>query len=187
MSLKELTMQQHTDAERQKFASVLMSGTIAEISYLRYLVNQYECYKALETHSTFDLPNEKLKRSHNIQKDINELKKNLKIEEKDMLSMMLTNSTKDYISHVQSIKKEDDFIAHIYVRYLGDLRGGQMIAKKIPGKGHYYNFDNPKELANAIYVKLNDNMAEEAKKVFNFATRLFVEMYDAMIEKKEIK
>ena len=69
MSLKELTMQQHADAERQKFASVLMSGTIAEISYLMYLVNQNECYKALETHSTFDLPNEKLKRSHNIEKD----------------------------------------------------------------------------------------------------------------------
>ena len=30
------------------------------------------------------------------------------------------------------------------------------------------------------YSKLNDDMAEEAKTVFLFATRLFIEMYDAM-------
>ena len=29
-------------------------------------------------------------------------------------------------------------------------------------------------------------MAEEAKKVFNFATKLFIEMYTEMIEKNEI-
>ena len=98
---------------------------------------------------------------------------------------MLTNSTRDYISHVKNIEKEDDFIAHIYVRYLGDLRGGQMISKKIPGQGYYYHFDNPKELAHDIYKKLNDNMAEEAKKVFKFATQLFIEMYDIMIHKDE--
>ena len=48
MSLKELTMQQHRDAERQKFAGVLMSGKISKKTYLRYLVNQYACYSALE-------------------------------------------------------------------------------------------------------------------------------------------
>ena len=66
MSLKELTIQQHSNAERQKFASVLMSGKIPKISYLRYLVNQYAFYKALETHSLFNLPNEKLKSSQYI-------------------------------------------------------------------------------------------------------------------------
>ena len=69
-------------------------------------------------------------------------------------------------------------MAHIYVRYLGDLRGGQMIAKKVPGSGKYYQFENPKELAESIYTKLNDDMAEEAKKVFKFATELFIEMSD---------
>ena len=33
MSLKELTMQQHRDAERQKFAGVLMSGKISKKTY----------------------------------------------------------------------------------------------------------------------------------------------------------
>jgi heme oxygenase len=67
-------------------------------------------------------------------------------------------------------------MAHVYVRYLGDLRGGQMISKKIPGSGKYYEFDKPKELAKVIYDNINDDMANEAKKVFGFATKLFVEM-----------
>ena len=78
-------------------------------------------------------------------------------------------------------------MAHVYVRYLGDLRGGQMIAKKIPGTGLYYQFQNSNELANIIYSKLNDSMADEAKIVFNYATQLFIEMYDAMNTKGEIK
>jgi heme oxygenase len=78
-------------------------------------------------------------------------------------------------------------MAHVYVRYLGDLRGGQMIAKKIPGTGLYYQFQEPDELANSIYRKLNDNMANEAKLVFDYATKLFIEMYDIMTSEKEIK
>ena len=67
-------------------------------------------------------------------------------------------------------------MAHVYVRYLGDLRGGQMISKKVPGSGKYYEFESPDELSSVIYHQLNDDMAEETKKVFNYATRLFIEM-----------
>ena len=184
MSLKELTIEQHRNAERQKFAEVLTSGVIPKISYLRYLVNQHACYLALENLSSFSLPNEKLKRNAHIKKDIDELTQQLDIV--NPLSEMLTNSTKEYIDYVKNLQTEDDFMAHVYVRYLGDLRGGQMISKKIPGAGHYYDFQDPTELANDIYRKLNDDMAEEAKKVFDFATCLFIEMYDIMISKKEI-
>ena len=51
MSLKELTMKQHHNAERQKFAGVLMSGKITKNVYMRYLLNQHYCYSALENHS----------------------------------------------------------------------------------------------------------------------------------------
>lgn len=177
MSLKELTMQQHRNAERQKFAGVLMSGEIPKKFYLIYLINQHACYHVLETHSLFILPHHNLKRIDKIKEDINELNDDLKID----TTSVLTKSTLDYISHVKNIKSQEDFNAHVYVRYLGDLRGGQMIAKKTPGKGRYYDFEEPNELAATIYEILNDDMAEEAKKVFTFATRLFVEMHDLMI------
>ena len=184
MSLKELTMQQHKNAERQKFATILMSGNIPVISYLRYLINQHACYNALENHKEFQLPDLRLSRGNNIQSDISELQKKCSVEKEKML----TESTVNYIHHVnENINSFDDFMAHVYVRYLGDLRGGQMIAKKIPGTGLYYQFQNSDELANIIYSKLNDSMADEAKIVFNYATQLFIEMYDAMNIESEIK
>ena len=178
MSLKELTMQQHRNAERQKFASILMSGEIPKKFYLIYLINQHSCYKALENHPLFVLPHPNLNRSDKIKEDINELNESIKID----INNVLTKSTLDYINHVKNIGSQDDFYAHVYVRYLGDLRGGQMIAKKIPGKGRYYQFDQPNELAKSIYEVLNDDMAHEARKVFDFATLLFVEMYNSMVK-----
>ena len=182
MSLKELTMKQHHNAERQKFAGVLMSGKITKDVYMRYLVNQHHCYSALENHSEFKLPDNRLKRSDKIQKDIEELLYQMTGVESDFRPTdltwkeTLTSSTIDYDTYVVNIKTYEQFMAHVYVRYLGDLRGGQMISKKIPGSGKYYEFDKPKELANVIYDNINDDMADEAKKVFDYATKLFVEM-----------
>ena len=89
----------------------------------------------------------------------------------------LKQSSLDYGNYVEeNIKTYEQFMAHVYVRYLGDLRGGQMISKKVPGSGKYYEFDEPEELANSIYIRINDDMADEAKKVFDYATKLFKEM-----------
>ena len=178
MSLKELTMRQHTNAERQKFAGVLMSGKISDSAYLRYLKNQYYCYYALENNTKFNLPDDRLKRSEKILEDVKELQHKLYESNRDMADA-LTESTLKYGSYVDTIKTKEDFMAHVYVRYLGDLRGGQMIKKKVPGSGKYYEFDKPKELANVIYDNINDDMADEAKKVFGFATQLFKEMSQA--------
>jgi hypothetical protein len=52
-----------------------------------------------------------------------------------------------------------------------------MIARKVPGCGKYYEFDEPKVLAESIYSRLDDSMADEAKVVFDYATRLFQELH----------
>jgi len=56
---------------------------------------------------------------------------------------------------------------------MGDMFGGQMIKKLIPGLGNMYNFENKSELIQKVRDKLNDNMAEEANKVFDYAIGLF--------------
>ena len=88
MSLKDLTIQQHRNAERQKFAGVLMSGEIPEKFYLIYLINQHACYYALENHSLFILPHRNLNRIDKIKEDINELNDDLKID----ITSVLTKS-----------------------------------------------------------------------------------------------
>jgi heme oxygenase len=60
---------------------------------------------------------------------------------------------------------------------MGDLSGGQMISKKVPGAGTMYQFeDNVSVLKDKIRARLNDSMADEAKIAFDFATKLFQQM-----------
>ena len=47
-------------------------------------------------------------------------------------------STQEYIDHMRAIMDDaDKLMAHVYVMHMGDLSGGQMIAKRVPGEGTY--------------------------------------------------
>ena len=145
MNLKELTKENHSNAERQAFVKQLMGGKIDPLLYARYLYNQFPAYEVLELfadqHKLFD-------------------------------------STQKYLLHLKSIMNDPDkLMAHIYVRHMGDLSGGQMIRKRIPGEGRYYQFDcDVNEYKDKIRAKCNDDMADEAKICFDYATELFKEM-----------
>ena len=77
----------------------------------------------------------------------------------------------------------DKLMAHVYVMHMGDLSGGQMIKRKVPGEGRMYQFDTSrKELKEAIRAKTNDGMADEAKWVFESATNTFKELMELDIE-----
>jgi heme oxygenase len=174
MSLKELTLKEHRFAEEQDFANLMMSGNIENYVYFHYLINQHSIYNALEN-TYYNLPDNRLARAKAIDTDIEELKL---MGPMPVLCYDLEPSTKEYVQYVKEhIHTDTQYLAHIYVRYLGDLRGGQMIARKIPGSGKYYEFGEPKVLAESIYSRLDDSMADEAKVVFDFATRLFQELY----------
>ena len=55
--------------------------------------------------------------------------------------MHCTESTKEYCKHLDTIMDDaEKLYAHIYVRHLGDLSGGQMIKRKTPGPNRYYTF-----------------------------------------------
>jgi heme oxygenase len=62
---------------------------------------------------------------------------------------------------------------------MGDLSGGQMIKKKVPGKGTMYEFDGEvNDLKTKIRAKIHDELADEAKICFDFATKAFKEMME---------
>jgi len=70
----------------------------------------------------------------------------------------------------------DGIISHLYVRHFGDMYGGAIIAKRVPGSGTMYQFENKEEMKQNVRLLLNDNMADEANKCFAFAIRLFEEL-----------
>lgn len=183
MSLKDLTYEAHKEAETQPFVKVLFSGKIAPPLYAQYLKNQHPIYEILEVcampHGLFnDVPG--IIRAPSILADFVELwPEGMEIPE-------LRPVVGRYMDYIMSIKDDPKkLMAHIYVRHMGDLAGGQMIAKRIPGSGKYYQFTNPEALKEAIRAKVDDSMAEEAIKCFKFATELFQEMQELVVEQYE--
>jgi heme oxygenase len=174
MSLKELTHEQHRRAETRPFVKVLFSGNIDPKLYAQYLYNQFPMYELLEVcampHGLLsDIPG--ILRSKAILEDYKELWGD------DSDRPALCKTVQDYMDHIMSIKDDPKkLMAHIYVRHMGDLAGGQMIAKRIPGSGKYYQFENADDLKTKVRQKIDDSMADEAKVCFDFAAKFFEEM-----------
>lgn len=183
-NLKELTWEHHQNAERQDFVKVLMSGKINPDFYATYLHNQRLKYEALEEALEQlgvwgdDLKLFDIKQTQKIWDDFLELwdiKRGMPVQ---------VMSTFAYQDHIQEIKDDKEkLMAHVYVLHMGDLSGGQMIKKKIPGEGRMYTFKgNIKDLKENLRSYTNDDMADEAKWVFTSATNLFQELMEVDIE-----
>jgi heme oxygenase len=172
MSLKDLTWEHHKYAETRPFVKVLFSGKITAEAYATYLYNQHKCYDLLEAIAMMhglmnDYP--AIRRAPAIHEDFMELWTN-----KDKLPETVP-TVQQYHNHLMSIKDDPKkILAHLYVRHFGDLSGGQMIAKRVPGAGKYYQFDgDPVEIKNTLRAKLDDSLADEAAVCFKFAADMF--------------
>jgi len=179
-NIKDLTWEHHQNAERQDFVKVLMSGKINPEFYAAYLWNQHKKYDLLEA----------VAGAAGLLDDLPHIRRKLKIEEdfKELWSKdtppPIVKSTEDYIMHMKDIFVDHNaLMAHVYVLYMGDLSGGQMIAKKIPGEGRMYKFEgDTKDLKEKIRSRTTDDMAAEARFVFESATLLFQELMELDIE-----
>jgi heme oxygenase len=174
MSLKELTHEAHRNAETQPFVKILFSGNISPKLYAAYLKNQHPCYEILEVCAMplglmSGLPD--MRRAPAILADYQELHNNEDPEP------TVVPAVENYIKYILSIKDDPKkLMAHLYVRHMGDLAGGQMIAKRVPGSGKYYQFADADALKAAIRERLDDSMADEARVCFQFAADMFKDM-----------
>jgi heme oxygenase len=168
MSLKELTAQKHRDAERTAFAQLLLSGNMTKEQYAVYLMNMLHIYWCLEYHA----------RSKGLWKGLDGLERSEKIHE-DLVELNGENhpidkfaqATLDYHKYLDDLgsTNPEKLLAHVYVRHMGDLYGGQMIARKVPGSGKFYQFDNPEQLKTNLRALLSDDLADEANVAFDYA------------------
>ena len=179
MSLKDLTHAKHKEAETQPFVKVLFSGNIDPKLYATFLKNQHPCYDILEAYAMMagvlnGLPD--IRRAGKINSDFLELWP----EEQEPA---IVPAVRRYMDHIVSIKDDPKkLMAHVYVRHMGDLAGGQMISKRVPGSGTMYQFEDPDGLKAAIRERISDDMVDEAIICFGFATDMFKEMLDVTYE-----
>lgn len=177
MSLREYTYEKHREAEKQPFVKELLGGKITKERYATFLYNLHPIYNVLET---FALVNDLLadtpsvRRAPAIQEDYNEL----------WISSAppkLCPSVPKYLDYIKNelANDPDRLMAHLYVRHMGDLAGGQTIAKQVShiSQGQMFKFDGDHEdIKNKIRAKLKDSMGDEANTAFDFAIELMKDM-----------
>ena len=72
-------------------------------------------------------------------------------------------------------------MAHLYTWHMGDMFGGQMIKKIVPGSHRALEFEDTKTLMTNIRAKLDDSMGDEANIAFEWAIKI-MESYDDSLE-----
>lgn len=172
MSLREITKDLHTDAERTLFAKKLITGSFTPEEYANYLWQMVLVYNGIEVAANSqgmlkNLPD--IERAHKIYLDCIELVgvyHNLK----------WLPETIDYYKYLLELNYNPErkhlIKAHLYCRHMGDLFGGQIIAKKCPGQGRFYQFKDAENLKTAIRAELTDDLGDEARVAFEWAIKL---------------
>jgi heme oxygenase len=59
---------------------------------------------------------------------------------------------------------------------MGDLFGGQIIAKRVPGSGRFYQFKDPEKLKEQIRAELTDDLGDEARVAFEWAIKIMKDL-----------
>ena len=181
LKLRELTMEHHKNAERSNFAKKLVSGKIQALEYYTYLYNMGFLYGTLENIAMSlgvldDIDG--IRRTDNIWKDYHEMRRYFAMDR--FLAPDILDSVKEYGNYLYSIKHNGHkILAHIYVRHMGDLSGGQIIAKRLDERFpvNFYKFMVEKEyLKEKLREKLNNDMADESMLAFDHAHKIFLEL-----------
>lgn len=179
MSLRELTSVKHREIEEMPFTQYLLGGKISEEDYAKYLYQMVEVYKALEevgseTGILDEFPD--LPRYYRLKHDYEELV-GLSIQHP------ILPATKEYADYIKELKDVKKVLSHMYVRYMGDMAGGQQIKKLVPGSGSFYEFNNLREMVMKFRMKLTDDLAEEAIVAFNYNIAITRQLEDTRLFK----
>jgi heme oxygenase len=122
--IREASKPAHKAAEGSRFLQDLMAGVLPVEAYKDYITQLSKIYEQMESWKPegWNIFDQKLNRFDSILSDIESL---------DGSSLVLNAST-EYCEYLKGLVKEKDalrMLAHHYTRYMGDLSGGQAIAK----------------------------------------------------------
>jgi heme oxygenase len=171
MALRDAIKAKHDEAESHRFVKLLLSGYMPPTVYADLLINQAVCYSKLEklaSDAGLLTEVETIARARLIESDYENLGKTGTVKQ----------STHDYVEYLDNIPTKD-LMAHIYVRHFGDMYGGQMLKKVVPGSAAMYDFEDRAGLIAKVRERLTDDLGDEANRAFEFNIRLFDEIADA--------
>jgi heme oxygenase len=177
MSLKELTAGKHTEAETTPFMKAVFAKTLPHELWIDWTYQKWLFYGAIEgaagaNRLLGDLPD--LRRAFYLAMDYAEMNGN---NPRHQFRPVVV----DYYNYLLSISKDPNKImAHLYTWHMGDMFGGQMIKKIVPGEHRNLEFEDARTLMTNIRAKLDDSMGDEANVAFDWAIRMMRD-YDSSL------
>lgn len=182
--LRDYTNDKHRAVESHPFVQMMINGELTKKQHAMFLQQMYYVYRDIEYYGEMaglfhDMRS--IKRKDAIKEDIIELGYPL------LNSDEIFPSTQAYRNHILDLyygKKGDQILAHVYVRHMGDLYGGKMIARKVPGSGKAYQFDDRPGLIKALDAKLTMDILDEALLAFDMSEAMFEDMLNKVNETK---
>lgn len=176
MSLRELTGEKHRLAESTPFMRAVFQGDLPLKAWSNFVYDKSLFYPVIEAKArTLGLLEDLqgIERSRELRVDFQELSDT-------EYAYNYSSAAQAYYDYLLGLTHHDDILAHLYVWHMGDLYGGQMIKKLIPGSHYSLEFANPEELKTNLRNKLSDGMANEANCAFDWAIKILNE-YDSVL------
>jgi heme oxygenase len=148
-TLRELTSENHKRAENTLFMRLFMSRGLTEEEYMEYITQLSVIYTALEF-------------AAKVRADVAELNKKLGKQSQ------LNWETMAYYNQIIRMTDKKEILAHFYVRYAGDMFGGQMLKSISHGSGTMYEFgDNLPVLRQKMRELATPDLAEYANDAYS--------------------
>ena len=170
MSLKELTWDAHQRAEATPFMKAVFKKALPQTVWADWTYQKTLFYGTIEgaagaNQLLGDLPD--IRRAFYLYQDFCDL------WDKNTTRPDYRPIVVDYHNYLLSINKDPKKVmAHLYVWHMGDMFGGQMIKKIIPGPHRNLEFKDSDSLKANIRARLDDSMAEEANVAFEWAIKM---------------
>ena len=197
--LREATGTAHSAAERTAFVRHLFKGTLSRDGYTAFIRSLHPVYAALEEGLGANqgdpvvgmIYDPALDRAPSLERDL------AFFGGPGWRDMPVTDAAAEYAEHLGELARTAPrgLVAHAYVRYLGDLSGGQMMGKRVAAAyeageagTNFYAFhavpdvDARKHQYRAVLTALplaageQDLVVNEAIAGFDYARRIFEEL-----------
>jgi heme oxygenase len=177
MALKDLTAEKHKEAESTPFMKAVFNKTLPSSLWADWTYQKSLFYHVIEGAAgscglLHDLPD--IRRGFYLFEDYKALVNG-------NVSHEYRKPVLEYYQYILSISKDPKKVmAHLYVWHMGDMFGGQMIKKIVPGPHRNLEFNDIQTLMTNIRAKLDDSMAEEANIAFDWAIKMMRD-YDSSL------
>ncbi|APT91623.1 heme oxygenase [Corynebacterium phocae] len=202
VALREETSKAHEATEGSDFMTRLIGGQLDDKAVAMYTGQLWFVYDALEraVRSFVGSPivdafaDPRLERRDSLESDLQEM---LGDDWRDQIKIL--PATAKYVGHLETLKTPEAAVAHHYVRYLGDVSGGQVISARLqkaygfgPEKVKFYDFSSvgkPVPFRRSYREALDNleltaeqraNLIAEAGTAFYLNLGVFVELKEAI-------